>query len=148
MPKRKAPTRVRRSFTPEFKRDAVRPVEEGKTLTEVAQNLGIARSLLQYWKKQLDQDKAEAFPGKRTRRSAAMEARPVEHQKSICSTAKKDSGADRGRLASCSSQLGCRSPGGGSPNLQNEACQSLLLGCWPASECHELVLQRNDEVRA
>ena len=51
MPKKKTPTRVRRSFTPEFKRDAVRLVQEGKTLTEVAQNLGIARSLLQYWKK-------------------------------------------------------------------------------------------------
>ena len=46
MPRRK-PTRVRRAFTPEFKRDAVRLVHEGKTLTEVAQNLGIARSLLQ-----------------------------------------------------------------------------------------------------
>ncbi len=54
MPK-KSPTRVRRSFTPEFKRDAVRLVEGGKTLTEVAQNLGIARSLLQYWKKQFEQ---------------------------------------------------------------------------------------------
>jgi transposase len=64
MPKRKQPTRVRRSFTTEFKRDAVRLVEEGKTLTEVAQNLGIARSLLQYWKKQLQQKSPEAFPGK------------------------------------------------------------------------------------
>ena len=63
MPKRQ-PTRVRRSFTPEFKRDAVRLVQEGKTLTEVAQNLGIARSLLQYWKKQLEAKKRAAFPGK------------------------------------------------------------------------------------
>ena len=65
MPKKKTPTRVRRSFTPEFKRDAVRLVQEGKTLTEVAQNLGIARSLLQYWKKQLEEkSQAEAFPGR------------------------------------------------------------------------------------
>ena len=63
MPKKKTPTRVRRSFTPEFKRDAVRLVQEGKTLTEVAQNLGIARSLLQYWKKQLEKSQPEAFPG-------------------------------------------------------------------------------------
>ncbi len=54
MPKRKEPTRLHRSFTPEFKRDAVRLVQDGKTLTEVAQNLGIARSLPQYWKKQLE----------------------------------------------------------------------------------------------
>ena len=63
MPKNKKPTRVRRSFTPEFKRDAVRLVREGKTLTEVAQNLGVARSLLQYWKKQLEGSQPEAFPG-------------------------------------------------------------------------------------
>jgi len=63
MPKRKQPTRLRRSFTPEFKRDAVRLVQEGKTLTEVAQNLGIARSLLQYWKKQLEKSSPETFPG-------------------------------------------------------------------------------------
>ena len=54
MHKKKMPTGVRRTFAPEFKRDAVRLVQEGKTLTEVAQNLGIARSLLQYWKKQLE----------------------------------------------------------------------------------------------
>jgi transposase len=63
MPKKKTPTRVRRSFTPEFKRDAVRLVQEGKTLTDVAQNLGIARSLLQYWKKQLEKSQPEVFPG-------------------------------------------------------------------------------------
>ncbi len=49
---RENPTRVRRSFTPEFKRDAIRLVAQGKTITEVARDLGIARSLLQYWKRQ------------------------------------------------------------------------------------------------
>jgi transposase len=42
--------RVRRTFTPEFKRDAVALVtREGKTVSEVARNLGLARSLLQRW---------------------------------------------------------------------------------------------------
>ena len=54
MSPKKSPTRVRRSFTPEFKRDALRLVEKGKTATEVARDLGIARSLLQYWKRQAD----------------------------------------------------------------------------------------------
>ncbi len=54
MSPKKSPTRVRRSFTPEFKRDAVRLVEKGKSVNEVARDLGIARSLLQYWKRQLD----------------------------------------------------------------------------------------------
>jgi transposase len=50
--------RVRRTFTPEFKRDAVRlVVTEGKTVSEMARNLGIARSLLQRWvEQQADQD--------------------------------------------------------------------------------------------
>ena len=45
----RAPTRVRRTFTPQFKRDAVRlVVDEGKSITEVATHLGIARSLLKF----------------------------------------------------------------------------------------------------
>jgi transposase len=48
MPREKT-TRVRRSFTPEFKQDAIRLVKQGKSATEVARDLGIARSLLQYW---------------------------------------------------------------------------------------------------
>ena len=51
--------RVRRTFTPEFKRDAIALVSrEGRTLSEVARNLGIARSLLQRWIEQSrDQDR-------------------------------------------------------------------------------------------
>ena len=51
--------RVRRTFTPEFKRDAVALVtREGKSASEVARNLGIARSLLQRWIEQhRDQDR-------------------------------------------------------------------------------------------
>jgi transposase-like protein len=43
-------TRVRRTFTPQFNRDAVKLVNEGKSITEVARDLGIARSLLQRWR--------------------------------------------------------------------------------------------------
>lgn len=52
--------KVRRTFTPEFKRDAVAlVVREKKTVSEVARNLGIARSLLQRWIEQhADQDSA------------------------------------------------------------------------------------------
>ena len=36
-------TRLRRTFTPQFKKDAVRlVVEEGKSLTEAAADIGIA----------------------------------------------------------------------------------------------------------
>ncbi len=60
---KKETTRVRRTFTPQFKRDAVGLVKQGKTVTEVARSLGIARSLLQRWREQLDECSAEAFPG-------------------------------------------------------------------------------------
>jgi transposase-like protein len=47
-------TRVRRTFTPQFQKDAVALVREGHSLTAVAYDLGIARSLLQHWQQQLD----------------------------------------------------------------------------------------------
>ena len=60
----KQPTRVRRTFTPRFKKDAVRLVNvEGKSVNEIATNLGIARSLLQRWTEQLATTPREAFPG-------------------------------------------------------------------------------------
>jgi transposase len=56
--------RVRRTFSPQFKKDAVALLREGRSATEVAQSLGIARSLLQYWKTQLEKKRpAEVFPG-------------------------------------------------------------------------------------
>ncbi len=63
MSKRKL-ARVRRTFTPQFKKDAVAMVCSGKTVTEVSNSLGVARSLLQYWKRQLDGEAADPFPGK------------------------------------------------------------------------------------
>ena len=62
---RKQAARLRRTFAPQFKKDALRLVtEEGKSLNEVATHLGIARSLLQRWKEQAaSKPAAEIFPG-------------------------------------------------------------------------------------
>ena len=60
----KKTTRVRRTFTPEFKRDAARLLRGGRSVTDVAQSLGIARSLLQRWREQIDASAEEAFPGR------------------------------------------------------------------------------------
>ena len=49
----KKPSRIRRTFTPQFKKDAVTLVLGGRTVNAVAHDLGIARSLLQRWKIQL-----------------------------------------------------------------------------------------------
>ena len=46
--------RVRRTFTPQFKKDALGLVSNGRSVTEVARDLGIARSLLQRWKEQME----------------------------------------------------------------------------------------------
>ena len=75
------PARVRRTFTPQFKRDAVRlVVDEGKSITEVATHLGIARSLLQRWKEQLAAAPREAFPGKGRLPAPAQRVRDLEQQ--------------------------------------------------------------------
>ena len=43
-------TRERRQFTPEFKREAVKLAEQpGRSLSEVARELGIQRSVLKLW---------------------------------------------------------------------------------------------------
>ena len=56
---------VRRQYDKEFKREAVRLVVEGKRrVTEVARDLGIGVNMLHRWKKQLDESREGAFPGK------------------------------------------------------------------------------------
>src|SRR5947208_15251119 len=73
--------RVRRTFTPQFKKDAVHlVVEEGKSLTEVATHLGIARSLLQRWREQLTDTPTEAFPGRGRRAPQARRGRELEQK--------------------------------------------------------------------
>ena len=61
----KKPSRIRRTFTPQFKQDAVALVAGGRSVNEVAHDLGIARSLLQRWKNQLAHvpELPAAFPG-------------------------------------------------------------------------------------
>ena len=54
----------RRSFTRAFKVEAIKLVtEQGRSFAEAAANLGIAESLLRKWKKDLDGQGDQAFPG-------------------------------------------------------------------------------------
>jgi len=58
MPKRKR-------FSRQFKVDAVRLVtEQGYRVTEAARNLGIHPNMLSRWKRQLEAESEDAFPGK------------------------------------------------------------------------------------
>ena len=76
---RKTP-RVRRTFTPQFKKDAVALVRAGRSVTEVAHDLGIARSLLQRWREQLEREADDAFPGTGRLPPAAEEVRRLRQQ--------------------------------------------------------------------
>jgi transposase len=55
----------RRTYTREFKVGAVRRIAaEGKSLAEVARELGLGESLLRSWKTALAAEGEQAFPGK------------------------------------------------------------------------------------
>jgi len=54
-----------RQYTKEFKVETVRLiVEEGRRISEVSRELGIAENLLRRWKKKFEEGKIEHFPGK------------------------------------------------------------------------------------
>jgi transposase len=54
------PVRTRRSFTPEFKRDAVAIVlDEGHTIADVARRLGVGEGTLGTWVRQERTDRGE-----------------------------------------------------------------------------------------
>ena len=57
--------KTRRTFTPEFKAQAVTLVTDGgKSLAEVARDLGLGESMLRAWKAALAKAGENAFPGK------------------------------------------------------------------------------------
>jgi transposase len=56
--------KARRTFTPEFKVQAVQLVtEQGKSIAEVARDLDLSESLLRGWKQALAAEGDRAFPG-------------------------------------------------------------------------------------
>jgi transposase len=55
---------IRRGFSREFKVEAVRQVvEEGRSVAAVARDLEISRNLLYRWKRQVEAEPTDAFPG-------------------------------------------------------------------------------------
>jgi transposase len=54
----------RRTYTKEFKLEAVRLVRTGIPKTRVARDLGLHLNVLKAWLKQFDQDPDNPFPGK------------------------------------------------------------------------------------
>ena len=76
----KKTTRIRRTFTPQFKKDAVRLLRTGRSATDVAESLGIVRSLLLRWRDQLEGSSATAFPGRGKLSPEAEELRKLKQK--------------------------------------------------------------------
>src|SRR5262249_4938132 len=56
--------RTRRTYTPEFKAEAVRlRTEQGSSVAEAARSLGVHETLLRPWKQMLEAQGNQAFPG-------------------------------------------------------------------------------------
>ena len=56
--------KVQKTYTPEFKREAVRLAQtSGKSIAQVARELGISDSSIQKFRKELTEHGPEAFPG-------------------------------------------------------------------------------------
>ena len=73
--------RVRRSYDPEFKREAVRlVVEEGYKAAEVERNLGIGTNIVSRWVREMQQDPQDAFPGKGHRKPAEQELHDLKKE--------------------------------------------------------------------
>ena len=57
--------KVRQTFSPEFKREAVSLLEQGtKEASQLARELGVRRNQLYKWKDEIDNYGEDAFPGK------------------------------------------------------------------------------------
>jgi transposase len=77
-------TKTRRSYSREFKEEAVRlVVGGGRTGHEVALELGISPSSLNRWRKRLEAGGPEAFPGKGRLKASDEEMRRLERENDI-----------------------------------------------------------------
>ena len=82
----KGSNKFRQEYSPEFKREAVNLVEtSGKSVPQVARDLGISDSIVYKWQKQLGKQGEQAFPAKGHQTPTEEELRrlrlEVEHLK-------------------------------------------------------------------
>ncbi len=69
----------RRSYTPEFKHEAVRLItDEGQRVAEVARSLGINATMLGRWKREAVEE--DAFPGKGRMKPMEEELRRLQKE--------------------------------------------------------------------
>jgi transposase len=68
----------RRKFSAEFKRDALRLIDEGRSVASVARGLGIYVNTLHGWRNQRIEDPEGAFPGQGNRSDKDEEIRRLK----------------------------------------------------------------------
>ena len=77
-------TRKRRSFSEEFKLEAVRMVlDGGRSVSGVARELGISANGLRRWKQGYERDAPAAFPGHGRVRSPDEEVRRLQREVAV-----------------------------------------------------------------
>jgi transposase len=75
------PFSVRRTYTSQFKREAVELVErEGVSVAEAARRLGIDQTLLRSWKLKFQEQGDQAFPGAGQRTAIEEEVRQLREE--------------------------------------------------------------------
>jgi transposase len=73
--------RSRRSFSAEFKQEAVRLMtQEGQSLSAVSRDLELDPKMLRRWRQELEREGAEAFPGKGRQRADLEEVRRLHRE--------------------------------------------------------------------
>jgi transposase len=98
--------RTRKTYTPEFKLQAVKMILEQKlSVAEVARRLGVGENLLHTWKKAVLKDGAKAFPGsghltpqEEEIRKLRAEVKRLEAERDILKTRRRSSPARRADL--------------------------------------------------
>ncbi len=73
----------RRKYSREVKVEAVKPVLNGRPVSEVAESLGINRNMLARWKTDLIAEGALAFPGQGRRNEAEEELHRLRRELAV-----------------------------------------------------------------
>ncbi len=76
--------KVQKTYTPEFKREAVRLAQtSGKPIAQVARELGISDTSIHQWRKELTVHHSEAFPGSGHQTAQEEEVRRLKRELEI-----------------------------------------------------------------
>lgn len=76
--------KVQKTYTPEFKREAVRLVQTSdKPIAQVARELGISDTSIHQWRKELTEHGSQAFPGSGHQTSQEEEVRRLKRELEI-----------------------------------------------------------------